>query len=326
VGVLLAVVAFHAVEQPCRRFVPMRVLAVGFVLCVCVCVVVGQRRPVADPMGLFERTSFTSPALSVTRWTESEMDWGSLRDLALPPVPKIAADQWTQGGIIHSWEKGHAPRVVVIGSSHALMFASLIDDICRRLGMSVAFLAAPATPVFFPTPIGVKFQTAEAARSFDAARRKWIAEWRPDVIVVADRWDNHFERPGQLARELRGLAEEFAPMTKRMIVINQVPVLRLGERENLREYATWYWRRFGRLPVIREDARGELRRAATSVIRELGREFPHVELLDLGRLYAGADGAVRYVEGRRFLYVDDDHLSDAGAELARAELTRAISR
>ena len=214
--------------------------------------------------------------------------------------------------------------MVVLGSSHAVMYSRLIDDICRRLGLPVAFFVAPATAVFFPTQVGIKMRTIEQAQSFDRARRKWLDEWHPDVIVVADRWDRHFEKPGQFERELRGLAAELAPRAKHVILLSQVPVLRLGAHENLREYVTWWLRRTGSLPAIGADSQEPQRRAADATMAAVAREFPNLQVLRADQPFEKDDGSVRYSQGRKFFYADDNHLSDAGAEVVRDLCTRAI--
>ena len=38
------------------------------------------------------------------------------------------------------------------------------------------------------------------------------------------------------------------------------------------------------------------------------------------------DGSVRYAEGRRFFYADDDHLAQAGAEEARDRIAGVIAK
>jgi hypothetical protein len=43
------------------------------------------------------------------------------------------------------------------------------------------------------------------------------------------------------------------------------------------------------------------------------------------RLFYRPDGSVRYAEGRNFFYADDDHLAEAGSELARPIFAPAIA-
>ena len=52
---------------------------------------------------------------------------------------------------------------------------------------------------------------------------------------------------------------------------------------------------------------------------------PSVELLRVDEPFYNEDGSIRFAEGRRFLYADDDHLSDAGAERVRETWRRAIA-
>ena len=323
-GVVLSVIAYFAIEQPLRRH-GLRILACGFLVCVVVCFVLASWHPVADPLRMFDRPTFLGEAYSVTPWHAIELsDWTKFSDVLLSAEPKIPPKLWTKGGVIHDWGGGK-PRVVVMGSSHALMYSPLIDDICKRLGVSVAFFAASATPVFFPTPVGPKFRTVAEAQSFDAARRKWLREWRPDAVLLIDRWDRHFERPGQFESELRGMARELSLYTKHVIVFAQVPALRVGEQENLREYVTWYFRKNGVLPRITEDLGEGLRKSSIAAIDSVARDFPRVQVLRVDEPFYNPDGSVRYSAGRKFLYVDDDHLSDAGTELVREMCTRAIT-
>jgi hypothetical protein len=115
-----------------------------------------------------------------------------------------------------------------------------------------------------------------------------------------------------------------APHTQSVILFSQVPVLRLGDRVNLREYVTWYLQSFGRLPKITPDASEPIRKASIATIEAVARDFPEVQLVRVDPLFYLEDGSVRFSSGRSFLYADADHLSDAGAELLRQICTRAI--
>jgi len=47
------------------------------------------------------------------------------------------------------------------------MYSKLIDDICRNMGISVAFLGVDATPVFFDATVNFNFASPLEAREFD---------------------------------------------------------------------------------------------------------------------------------------------------------------
>jgi len=327
-GVIFAVIAYRFIEHPLRQRGPGRrrrllVLGMAFATSFLVCLAVSLRHPVADPRGYFDRPAFYGLLYSVGEKSDVPLSSTTrYADVLFPERPR-QPEVWRNGGIIHSWGSGN-PRVVVLGSSHALMYGRLIDDICKQEGLSVAFLSADASPVFFPTGVSYSFPNLALSRDFDAARRKWLSEWNPDAVIVIERWDGFAGDRADFNRKLRELVGEVAPHTRNVILFSQVPVLRLGEKVNLREFATWYLKTFGRLPKIVPDANEPTRKSSITTIEALTDDFPKVQLLRVDQQFYLEDGSVRFSSGRSFLYADDNHLSDAGAELVRAICTRAI--
>ena len=327
-GVILAVIAYRFIEHPLRQRGPGRgrrlfVLGTAFSVCVLVCLTVSVQHPLADPLGYFDRPSFYGLLYSVGEPTDIPLTSTTRYSDVLFPERPSQPEVWRDGGIIHNWGKGN-PRVVVLGSSHALMYGRLIDDICKQAGLSVAFLSADGAPVFFPTAVGYGFPTLELSQHFDAARRKWISEWNPDAVLVIERWDEFAGDRADFNRRLRELVGELAPHTRNIILFSQVPVLRIGEKVNLREFVTWYLKTFGRLPEITPDSNELTRKASITAIEDLKRDFPGVQLLRVDSPFYMEDGSVRFSSGRSFFYADNNHLSDAGAELVRTICTRAI--
>jgi len=103
-----------------------------------------------------------------------------------------------------------------------------------------------------------------------------------------------------------------------------VPALRVGENLNLREFVTWHFKRFGRLPSIVPDANESARRSSIATIEAIARDFRQVQLVRVDPIFCLEDGSVRYSLGRSFFYADNNHLSDVGTEQVRPILTRAI--
>ena len=205
------------------------------------------------------------------------------------------------------------------------MYAKLIDDICKQLGISVAFLSADGMSVFFtdgddPRPAAVAF-----AEEFNAARKKWISQWRPDVVLVIDRWDNYAAAPAEFNRMLRDLAGELSSHAAHVICFSQVPVLTVGETNNLREYVLWRMKGEGQLPTMPADTKEPFRQSALSTITAVAHDFPKLQLLRVDQPFYTDKGSVRYAAGRSFLYADDNHLSDAGAEQLRDVVTQTIA-
>jgi peptidoglycan/LPS O-acetylase OafA/YrhL len=329
VGVALSVIAYFAVEQPLRHRGPgrrwrLRALAVGFCLCGVTCFILSSQHPVADALGRFDQPTFYGNLYSVASWNRAEIASSKrYADVFFPPEEPHPPQVWLNGGIVHAWGGGN-PRVVVLGSSHALMYGQLIDDICKNLGLSVAFLSADQTPVFFFKTVNERFPSVALAESFDSARKKWVSEWHPDAVLVIDRWDRYSRASMYFDHNLHELFVELAPHARRVIVFSQVPALRVGETFNLREYVTWCIRRTGRLPAIWPDAEESFRKSSMAAIEAGARDFPNIRLLRVDPPFYASDGSVRFSAGRSFFYADEDHLTSAGAEVVREICTTAL--
>jgi peptidoglycan/LPS O-acetylase OafA/YrhL len=331
IGVALSVIAYQFIEQPLRKRGPGRtrrlwVIATGFATVAATCLIVSRYHPVADPAGYFNRPVFSRLRYNVHENSAADeaLNATKFADVIVPPAEPHPPDVWNLGGIIHHWGPGN-PRIVVLGSSHALMYGSLIDSICEQLKIPVAFFSADGVSVFFSGSDDTRPAAVKFTDEFNAARKKWISEWRPDAILVIDRWDNYDAAPADFDRQVRDLVAELSPFTKHVILFSQAPVLRVGETNNLREFVVWKMKSAGSPPTMEPDTKEPFRRSTLATFENLTHEFPKLELLRADQLFYNADGSVRYLSGRSFLYADDDHLTDAGAELVRNLCTQAIA-
>jgi hypothetical protein len=96
-------------------------------------------------------------------------------------------------------------------------------------------------------------------------------------------------------------------------LVTQVPVLRVGENENIRGWVHWRRGTDAALPRILPDAREPYRRESVRILQRLQERFPNLRIVDSASRFYREDGSVRYAEGRKFFYTDDDHLNDTGA-------------
>lgn len=327
-AVAVSVAAYGLIEQPLRRRGPgrgLRLAAIGVLFCTALaaCVVLSQRHSEPNDLRLFDQPAFYGRLYDVSPATIATTPPARFSDLLMPTKP-LRINPPELGGIVHRWGAS-APELVVLGSSHGTMYGHLIDGICRDLNVSVAFLTASGAGVFFPTPVGSAFATEASARSFDQARRHWIAEWRPSAVLVIDKWDSSAPDDHEVSERMNNLLAELLPHSRRVVVFTQPPVLRIGENVNLREYVGWYASRFGRLPRIDPDENERVRQRVASAIESIARPADaRIRPLRIDGLFYKGDGSVRYADGRRFLYADDDHLSESGVEVARGLITDAI--
>jgi len=314
----MAYAAYRWVEKPLRdssRSRPRRLawLAGGMALTTALCVLSWYRHSEVDPDHRFEPMTFSGRLYDCStpqdpHWSESSRYWGCR-------IPISPADQppepWRTGGLRTSGNS-ITPRVVVFGSSHALMYSKVIDDLCRERRVPVAFLSAGnGIPALFVNEGSPLFPGRDDGAAFDEARRRWLREWRPETLLVIDRWDAWSGK--DLERDLSTFLEEVCPLAKTVILVTQVPVLRVGENENIRGWVHWRRGTDESMPLILPDAREPYRRESVRILQRLQEHFPNLRIVDSASRFYREDGSVRYAEGRQFFYTDDDHLNDTGA-------------
>jgi hypothetical protein len=217
--------------------------------------------------------------------------------------------------------------VVVLGSSHALMYSRLIDSICQKLGLSVAFLGMDGVPVFFRAPVDPSVLNSQEATEFDQVRRRCLRTWHPQAVVLIDRWDFYVDDAGHFDDRLRSFLREVSPQTKTVLFVAQVPVTGTGgDSVNVRELAVWRMRHGSSSARIFPDGNEPRRKRAVSAATTAMAEFPNLRVLRPDLAFYAGDASVRWLSGRTVYYADDDHLSDAGAEVVRGLLENAIAQ
>lgn len=328
-SIVVAVGVFFAVERPLRRRGPGRrrrlaTIAAGVLLAAVVSGVLAARSATIDPDDRFAPATFSGKLFDTGRTANVDpASAARYADVMFARPPDRDADSWRTGGIVHRYGGGD-PQVVVLGSSQALMYARLIDDLCREQGLSVAFLTVDeGAPVFFNTGVSANFPTQSIAREFDAARRHWLRTWRPEAIVVVDRWDQRARRG--FGSRLREFLAEVSPLAGRVLFVAQIPVIAHAEHVNLRELALWRANADGMLPRLEADKEDEARRKVAAVAEAETKTFPKLRVLRADLPFYRDDGSVRYAEGRDFYYADDDHLTDEGADVVRTLFAKAIA-
>lgn len=332
IGILFGLVAYRWIEQPLRNRGPGRgrrlvVIASGFASVILLCSLLANPRRRTDPEHRFDPIAFEGNLYNAGRPTDPALFTATVRyqDVSFPSLSDRPQDAWRTGGI-QKLHGGGKPSVVVFGSSHALMYSALIDSLCRELKLSVAFFGADAgTPVFFETPLNPNFSSIGEAHEFDEARKRWLREWRPAVVIAIDKWDDWVSKPGGFDNRLRSFLQEVTPLCQRVLFVTQVPMLAGGDEVNFREWATSRMGKGKQLPKLGTGIAEQERRTSTQIAESLRAEFPSLRVVRTDELFLRKDGSVRYASGRKFFYADDDHLSDKGIEETRELFHQGLS-
>lgn len=328
-GIVLAIVVYVAVERPLRhrgagRRRRLAVIAAGFLLVVSASTLLATRRIVADPDHRFDRTEFHGMLFDAG--PTPAIDMASVvhyYDVFFPPHRPRTDAAWRTGGIVHRYG-GDRPAVVVLGSSHALMYSRLIDDICRTAGLSVAFLGVDQQSAFFESAADGVHALMPSATEFDDARRRWLREYKPDAVIVMDRWEVRAGSAEDFGTRLRRFVADVGANAARVVWVSQVPVVAGGNTFNLRELAAWRLNTGAGLPRLMPDVHDALRQGIAAAAERVAADVGNLQVIRADRPFYQPDGSMRYVDGRRFLYADDNHLSDAGSEEVRGMLRDAI--
>lgn len=320
-GTLGALLCYEIVEQPLRRSAGVGILLSALLLS---CGLAGVS--IATP-GTPESLKFQL-TISMDRYdtTPRAMHRDLLPGLDAPPRAPQDAQAYLHDGIVHRYG-GPEPQVVLLGSSHALMWASALDDVCRELHLTVSLFAANADNPFVELPVKELFastrMTAHEKFLYDSNRLRLLTRVRPAVVVLVHRWSVVAD-----AAEVRPLLEFIRPLGCRVLMLEAPPELELIDAEvraTLSEQSNDPHP--PPLGLLKGTRRPDWQRGQ-QLIRTLAQEFPFCEVVPVEDLFWMDAYNVLVRDGRDILYYDDDHVSDAGAarvrERLRAYLRRAL--
>jgi hypothetical protein len=203
------------------------------------------------------------------------------------------------------------------------MWGRTIEEICQELGVTVSFYTARATPPWISLPVvaaPARFFTAEQKMAFDTKRIENIKAWSPDVVIVVDRWSSRGD-PFEHAELLR----YFELCGSQVILIGQPPELSTGNTSIPLLMAYQYTAsenppKQAILEAHNQEAVGQ----ANQRLRELAESLAFCHFVGVQDLYEADDAHVLVRDGNQVLYIDDDHLSQAGVQKAKERLRQTI--
>jgi len=212
--------------------------------------------------------------------------------------------------------------IVVLGDSHAMMWAHLLHDHANQQGKNIAFFVANGTSPFLgfksPKLEDTRFKRPTDLDRFNRLRHERLVEWRPRVVMILTRWT--MVPNAQATEELFGVLDSIG---SRVLTIQQPPELFFGDRKNPAQLAamglypqgdsTQYVRQGG---VARWNE-------ANQLIEELERRHPRFRSVRIADIFEKG-GSVLVLKGRDVIYVDDDHLSGVGTKLAFDRVMSAL--
>ena len=315
---LAAVVSYHLIEQTTRRRKGiLKWILITFLAAMGFAVFSTMPRPIepSDP-SLFEATRWYGNYYNASP-TDFSNDWYQriVSDVLVPE--RIASgDEFESEGV--GFGVGGEPDVVLLGDSHATMWAHLIHRLTEQRGRSLSVWAINGMDPMFASDADEGDHESIKSR-YDAARKRKLAEWKPSLSIISIRWS---QRDPVRSKQF---VELVASCSENVLLVGTTPELRIGDEsvrnlliergiapdEKLRQY----------LPRVVSDTMLD----ASLFAKGLAKMIPNVHYLEVYDRYENESSALVLV-GKHCVFLDDDHLTDFGTFLAKPDFEKAFER
>jgi hypothetical protein len=314
----MTLAAYYLVERPGRRLsniLPPVVAGVCLVAAISAGLVLAK--PAYD-LSRFAPTVWMGNVYDVSpKQVQNDFIKNRMDGIIQPKRDPKETDAYTRGGIIKRYG-GDQVEVVLLGNSHALMWAPIIDEICQESRLTVAFNAAVGTPPF-PAIVPVKQAaenfTPEEWFAFDTARMKFIESWRPRLIIIAHRWAGVSEGDPNILHFLN----ETLKLNCRVLFIGDPPELAIGDI-NTPQFVSSTCSSTVQVRNMNEFQR------TTESLKTLTKQYTNTHLVEVSDLYLTNSKRVKTLVGDTVFYIDDDHLSLVGASMAKERIKNAVGK
>ena len=216
----------------------------------------------------------------------------------------IGIQDIADGGLVFN-QAGTNGSMVLLGDSNGSMYGKMVKEIAKALGLRLHVMSVAAGDPL-PHSSGSQPKLWHDSLAF-------VKHYPPDIILLVCNWESKLS--GEKGR-LEIAINELEQHTRRLILITQPPQLpESGDREFMRN---------GSRPPFREDPVERLTRIESNAVVKRC-QSKRVIIIDIDPLFAAGDGSVRFTaDDGALLYHDGNHLSDAGANVVKPDLIRAI--
>ena len=290
----LAIVSYYLVETPCRKSKTKIQWIIGAVVACSIFSLILIKNPRKYDV------SYQNP----TVWKGAQYEFLSNQNVG-------------QEGHAHTYD-GNQPRVMVLGSSHAIMWCGLIDEICSELRVGVFFGAASGTNPFISLPLEAKPERRLSAKEklfYDSARVEAVQTLAPKVIIIAHPWS------GVKKEDAKDLLDLLEDQGCRVLLIEEPPRLAIGDvsAAQFAAYQDSTSQSVSENLYVREDNL-ENHERGRSLLFSIASERENVDVLPIADLFRNEEKRILVRAGKDILYMDEDHVSEAGARLIRSRL------
>jgi peptidoglycan/LPS O-acetylase OafA/YrhL len=326
--VLLSVSSYHLIEVNTRRNTKITpFILIALFLGVVYSYTLNQSSSFEDA-SMYSNTRWDGEIYNVSPNQDSleEMNKRRLNGILINNDQDRNAKAYAEGGIERKYGQD-SPEILVLGDSHGLMWAPVLNEIAKDLKKSITFFAADGTPTFFNIPVKNSGKTiyfsAKQKLEYDTARLTYLDKWRPPIVFISQSWSN-LESEESTVDLIKHLGE----IGSKVYLIEQPPELFFGQKSTP-QFLSYY----GLKPVIEEVdneskqyvkyLNTEAYQQGRKTIRKIVAGCNYCEVIPVADIFIRNDqGWV--LDGKDVLYIDDDHLSYAGANKVRERMQKTL--
>ena len=312
----LGVLSYYLVETPTRhakRIVPLTLATLAATTGIAMLLTIAPPRH-------YDTSAFERPTITIRHYdahpTPPPVDraWETVEMLPA----QLGSTAFVDGGLRTG---AGDPQVVMLGDSHATFWAPVVQATTDRLNVPASFWMMDGVNPFFSVPPvrqkpGYHFSSDELLK-YDEARVRLIKQWQPKLVVVAARWSNN-----ELA-DVMPFVDYVSANAGQVLLIEQPPELPIGNR-NVLEFLVYKGVEPNGRSFFYAIADADRDRRGREMLRALAASHANVRVVSTADVYLRGD-LTRVLDGRRVVYMDDDHLTSYGASLAGPRIDRAIS-
>jgi peptidoglycan/LPS O-acetylase OafA/YrhL len=234
------------------------------------------------------------------------------------------ANQFLSAGGVRFGGVNGDPRCVVLGDSHGTALGPVVEALSQTYNLPCAMFAQSGTPGFFAgtnTFVVVYGSDNAEKRRQDEIVKRYIAQWKPGLVIIAGRWMWQMISCWGLGRAASTAAMEQACrdttawLTERgakVVILTQSPILPINDVPDNGPEIWKFLRTNGNvLPKFSEAPDTlELRQTTTALLRRAA--TPQATVLDISPPFQNPDGSIRYYNDDGPLYRDNHHLNRLG--------------
>ncbi|NBN99165.1 MAG: hypothetical protein EBV19_08035, partial [Flavobacteriia bacterium] len=120
------------------------------------------------------------------------------------------------------------PEIVVLGDSHALQWAVLIEKIALKNDISCSFYTIQGVPPFLDDKTTPKWIDQSRREESNFQKINYIASTKPRIVLIAARWESYFAlNELNHLENLISKIHQVSPQSN-IVILNQPPISAFG--------------------------------------------------------------------------------------------------